>query len=114
MEYLGYLSSFDPLYFYLTDHIVPQLKIEIGRGKATFQVHRLHAPNHVFLYEEIHTHIRLIGKFFFGVNNRSYEDAVRYLVREFNCCLYFPIPYFVFSSKRFFHFDSHYSVLLPL
>lgn len=82
MEYLGYLSKNDPLYMYLRHNVLPQ--INMGNADADFRVYRLHASNHVFLYEDKHSQTRLIGKFFLGVPGRSKETAFRYMEREYN------------------------------
>lgn len=82
MEYLGHLSKNDPLYTYLRHHVLPQ--IDMGDEHADFRVFRLHASNHVFLYEDKYSRTRLIGKFFGGIEGRSRETAFRYMEREYN------------------------------
>ena len=61
---LGYLSAHDPVYGYFQYHIVPQLGLHLP--DAAWKVFRFHAPRDVFLYEEKHRGIRLVGKFFKG------------------------------------------------
>lgn len=82
MKYLGHLCKKDPLYNYLTFNILPLTGEKIE--KAEFRVHQLNASNHVYLYTEIHSQKRLIGKFFFGVEGRTQETAQKYMHREYN------------------------------
>jgi len=42
------------------------------------------ASNSVYIYEELYSGVRVVGKFFNGVANRSYETAFNHMVREFN------------------------------
>ena len=82
MKYLGHLSRQDPLYGYLQYDILPQ--IGVSGIAPDFRVYAMQASNHVYLYEELISRTRLIGKFFFGIVNRSYETAVHHMEREFN------------------------------
>ncbi len=59
--YLGHLDHHDPLYRYLRDHIVPQLGI--GQPDLEFRVFQSAWSRNVYLYEEVHTTARLVGKF---------------------------------------------------
>ena len=82
MKYLGHLSRNDPLYGYLCREILPQ--IGFGGASPDFRVYRLVGSNHVYLYEDRHTGVRLVGKFFGGTSDRSPESAFHCMEREFN------------------------------
>ncbi len=85
MKYLGHLAVDDPFYGYLRYDIVPQLdKGVAGHGVPEFKVFKLPASNNVYLYEDVHSQIRVIGKFFGGVPNLSPETAFHHMEREFN------------------------------
>ena len=61
-RYLGHLDHHDPLHRYLRDHILPQL----GGGPANveFRVFQSEGSRNVYLYEEEHSKVRLVGKFY--------------------------------------------------
>ncbi len=82
MKYLGHLSQNDPLCAYLRYDILSQL----GANSIApdFRVYSFAASNHVYLYEDRRSGMRLIGKFFGGVANRSLETACQRMEREFN------------------------------
>jgi len=81
MDPLGHLSSGDPFYGYLRHDILPQLGMN---GVAPeFRVYRLPGSNHVYLYEERHSGIRVVGKFFGGVGRRSPQAALRRMGAEY-------------------------------
>lgn len=61
-RYLGHLSREDPLYEYLQGHIVPQLGFSCP--DACYRVFRFGDSRDVYLYEEKHRGVRLVGKFF--------------------------------------------------
>ncbi len=82
MKYLGHLSPKDPLYGYLCGEILPQLGF--GGASPDFRVYRLPGSNHVYLYEDRCTGVRLVGKFFGGMPDRSPESAFRSMEREFS------------------------------
>ena len=82
MKYLGHLSKQDPLYGYLHCDILPQ--IGVSGISPDFRVFGMQASNHVYLYEELNSRTRIIGKFFYGVIDRSYETAFHHMEREFN------------------------------
>jgi aminoglycoside phosphotransferase (APT) family kinase protein len=82
MKYLGHLSTNDPFYTYLRNDIVPLL--EVGINSPDFRVYQLPASNHVYLYEDSHSHTRIIGKFFGGVAGFGPEVAFHRMEREFN------------------------------
>jgi hypothetical protein len=82
MNYLGHLPMGDPLYGYLRNDILPQLGVETER--PDFRVFQLWASNHVYLYEEARSQIRIIGKFFGDFTGRSADLAYRHMEREYN------------------------------
>lgn len=85
MKYLGHLPVDDPFYGYLRYDIVPLLGNGMDNHRAPeFRVYSLPASNHVYLYEDKHSQVRIIGKFFGGVPNLSQEIAFRHMEREFN------------------------------
>ena len=82
MKYLGRLSTSDPFYTYLRNDIVPLLGV--GVNSPDFRVYQLPASHHVCLYEDRHSHTRIIGKFFGGVAGFGPEAAFHRMEREFN------------------------------
>ncbi len=82
MKYLGHLSAHDPFYAYLRQDIVPQLDASLN--SLDFRVYQLPASNHVYLYEDRHSHLRIIGKFFGGVPHLDPEAALHHMEREYN------------------------------
>jgi hypothetical protein len=82
MNYLGHLSTEDPLYGYLRRDILPQLGV--NNDSPDFRVYGLLASNHVYLYEDRLSRTRIIGKFFGGISNRDNESAFRHMEREFD------------------------------
>lgn len=84
MKYLGHLESHDPFYGYLRHDILPLLAASSPARAPEFRVFQLPASSHVYLYEERHTQIRIIGKFFGGVSGVSGETAFRHMESEFN------------------------------
>lgn len=61
-RYLGHLSHHDPLYGYLESQIIPQLGLSLP--DAHYRVFQFIDSRDVYLYEEVHGGIRLVGKFF--------------------------------------------------
>ena len=49
-----------------------------------FRVYRLPASNHVYIYEECQSHVRIIGKFFGGASHLGPEGALDHMEREYN------------------------------
>ncbi|HPA15206.1 MAG TPA: phosphotransferase [Desulfobacterales bacterium] len=82
MRFVGRLSRKDPLYEYLRDEILPQLNIR--EVKPDFKVFRLPASNHVYLYKDRNSLVRVIGKFFGEIPNRSHESAFYRMNQEYN------------------------------
>jgi aminoglycoside phosphotransferase (APT) family kinase protein len=62
VQYLGHLPDHDPLRYYLQAEILPQLGY--GDAHAAFRVFRLGERDSVYLYEERHSGLRVVGKFF--------------------------------------------------
>lgn len=86
MEHYDYLSRRDPLRAYLCEHVLPQLGVD--GAAAEFRVRHMHGTNHVYVYEEERSGLRVIGKFFGGVAGRSTHTAARYLEREWSNLVY--------------------------
>ncbi len=82
MNYLGPLSRQDPLYRYLHCDILPQ--VGVSAISPDFHVFVVEASKHVYVYEEPSSRTRIVGKFFYGSIDRSYEAAARHMEREFN------------------------------
>jgi aminoglycoside phosphotransferase (APT) family kinase protein len=82
MKYLGHLPTHDPFYAYLRRDIVPQLDANLK--SPDFRVYRLPASNHVYLYEDRHSRLRIIGKFFGGAAHLDQEAALHHMDREYN------------------------------
>ena len=61
-QFVGHLPLHDPLHHYLQHDILPQLGVD--QRQATFRVFRMHGSNDVYLYEEKHTNLQVVGKFF--------------------------------------------------
>ncbi len=81
MKYLGHLPKQDPLYGYLRYDILAQLGVD--GFSPDFRVYGIQASNHVYLYEDIRTRTRIVGKFFAGITGRSPETACHHMEREF-------------------------------
>ena len=80
--YLGRLSEHDPLHGYLQHDIQPQ--ISGASGSSTYRVFRLNASNDVYLYEDRHTGIKVIGKFFLSSRKQDAGKAASRLTHEFD------------------------------
>ena len=78
-DYVGHLSSHDPLHPYLVHDVLPQ--IGISKGAAHFRVFRM-KDSKVYLYEERHSCAQVVGKFFARHDNRS-TDANQRMWQEF-------------------------------
>lgn len=81
MRYVGHLSRKDPLYGYLRCDILPRMGVH---GTPDFRVFKLHASKKVFLYEDKHSHARVVGKFYGSDTHRSHESACHDVKREYN------------------------------
>lgn len=82
MTYLGHLSRKDPLYGYLRRDILPRLGFD--GIFPDYRVFGLRASNHVYLYEDLVSRTRVVGKFFSGIAGRPPETAWRLMEREFH------------------------------
>ena len=80
-KYLGLLQSEDPLYDYLKYDIQPQLTGFIE--EPSYNVYGLNGSNLVFLYEEIQTGAKMIGKYFYSERDENREEAAEKLEREY-------------------------------
>jgi hypothetical protein len=60
-QYIGHLSSRDPLHPYLQHDVLPQMGIR--NSPADFRVFTM-KHSKVYLYEECHSNTRVVGKFF--------------------------------------------------
>lgn len=63
-HYIGHLPSHDPLHHYLQYDILPQIGLDNQHVK--FRVFRMGGSNEVYLYEEKHSNVQVVGKFFAG------------------------------------------------
>lgn len=81
MKYVGHLSSKDPLYGYLRYDILSRMGVN---GTPDFRVYKLNATKKVYLYEDKHSHARVVGKFYGGDSGRSHESARHDVKREYN------------------------------
>jgi aminoglycoside phosphotransferase (APT) family kinase protein len=73
-EYVGHLPAHDPLHPYLRQCILPQ--IGVVRREADFRVFSMQGSK-VYLYEEKHSRIQLVGKFFVNGKHHGAEAAQR-------------------------------------
>ncbi len=79
MESCGHLSAHDPLHAYLRHSILPQ--IGAVKGRTDFRVFSL-KDSKVYLYEESHTRLKLVGKFFADAGHKR-EQAQQRMSQEF-------------------------------
>jgi aminoglycoside phosphotransferase (APT) family kinase protein len=80
-QYLGHLSSHDPLHPYLVHDVLPQMGV--GRnGGADFRVFSM-KDTKVYLYEELHSRAQVVGKFFVSRGRHS-SGADERMHREFD------------------------------
>jgi aminoglycoside phosphotransferase len=79
-QYLGHLSSRDPLHPYLVRDVLPQ--IGVNSGAAEFRVFSM-KDGKVYLYEERHSSAQIVGKFFMSEGNHS-ANAVQRMDQEFD------------------------------
>jgi aminoglycoside phosphotransferase (APT) family kinase protein len=61
-HYVGHLPANDPLHHYLQYDILPQ--VGQSSNPARFRVFHLRGSNEVYFYEEQHSLVRIVGKFF--------------------------------------------------
>ncbi|MBU0967350.1 MAG: aminoglycoside phosphotransferase family protein, partial [Proteobacteria bacterium] len=81
-NYLGRLPENDPLHGYLQYDIQPL--INGSTGHATYRVFGLHGSNDVYLYEDRHTGVKVVGKFFLSSRKWDSKKAFSRLTSEFN------------------------------
>ncbi|GAC1394095.1 MAG: phosphotransferase [Ktedonobacteraceae bacterium] len=83
-QYIGHLPSHDPLHHYLQHDILPQIGVD--NYPARFRVFRMGGSNEVYLYEEKHSHIQVVGKFFArnGHNGSSMPEKYQRMEQEFH------------------------------
>jgi len=81
-HYLGHLPTHDPLHQYLQHDILPQ----VGQSgyPARFRVFRMHGSNEVYCYEEKHSLVQIVGKFFASNGHSNSEAAYQRMEREFH------------------------------
>ncbi len=103
MKFMGTLSSHDPLYGYMREHVLPSLVGWVA--DPHFEVHRAKASNNVYRYTEKKSNLELIGKFYWGVGHRSWQAAENKMNSEWSSLCYV-------RSLGFDH-GSHY-VVRPL
>src|SRR5437588_11983975 len=75
-QYVGHLPVHDPLHHYLQYDILPQIGLDNCRAK--FRVFRMGGSNEVYLYEEKHSNVRVVGKFFAGNGNGRFHIPEQY------------------------------------
>ena len=81
-QYLGHLGSSDPLHHYLTTDILPQLGY-VDRP-AQFRVFGMSSKQNVYLYEEKHSGIKVVAKFFGKPHQSGSDETNRHLEKELN------------------------------
>jgi len=79
-QYLGHLSSCDPLHPYLVHDVLPQ--IGVRKGAAEFRVFSM-KEGKVYLYEERHSCAQVVGKFFVNGGNHN-GQAIQRMRKEFD------------------------------
>ncbi len=82
--YVGHLSDHDPLHHYLKYDILPLMGLD--NRQVTFRVFRLRGSKEVYLYEEKHSHARVVGKFFAGNGHGDsyFPGAYQHMEQEFH------------------------------
>jgi hypothetical protein len=79
-QYVGHLSSRDPLHPYLVHDVLPQ--IGVRNRLADFRVFSM-KHSKVYLYEERHSHAQVVGKFFVSGGHDT-ARAMQRMRREFD------------------------------
>src|ERR1700689_3338925 len=72
-QYLGHLSSHDPLHPYLVHYVLPQMGVGVRNGGAEFRVFSM-KDTKVYLYEERHSSAQIVGKFFVSGVQRMHQE----------------------------------------
>jgi aminoglycoside phosphotransferase (APT) family kinase protein len=78
-QYVGHLSSHDPLHPYLVHEVLPQ--IGVRNGPAEFRVFSM-KDKKVYLYEERHSCAQVVGKFFVDGGHHA-PEAIQRMRQEF-------------------------------
>ncbi|MGA2130691.1 MAG: phosphotransferase [Bryobacteraceae bacterium] len=73
-QYLGHLSSQDPLHPYLVQEVLPQ--IGVRNRAAEFRVFSM-KDGKVYLYQERHSSTQVVGKFFVSGGHQAAEGTAR-------------------------------------
>ena len=81
-QYLGHLSSHDPLHAYLAQSVLPQIGAGVRHGSAEFRVFSM-KDDKVYLYEERNSCAQVVGKFFVSSCHRP-VDGMERMRREFD------------------------------
>jgi aminoglycoside phosphotransferase (APT) family kinase protein len=81
MQYLGHLAGSDPLQHYLQAQILPQLGC--CEASPEFRVFRLGGQHSICLYEERHSGLRVVGKFFARPYQPGTASTQRQMDREY-------------------------------
>jgi aminoglycoside phosphotransferase len=79
-QYVGHLSSRDPLHPYLVHDVLPQMGVR--NRKADFRVFSM-KQSKVYLYEECHSCRQVVGKFFVS-DRHDAGQAIQRMRREFD------------------------------
>jgi aminoglycoside phosphotransferase len=79
-DYVGHLSSRDPLHPYLVHDVLPQMGVR--NRPADFRVFSM-KHSKVYLYEECHTRARVVGKFFLNGDHDTAQATLR-MQQEFD------------------------------
>jgi aminoglycoside phosphotransferase (APT) family kinase protein len=78
-NYVGHLSSDDPLHPYLVHDVLPQMGVR--KSPAEFRVFSMKASK-VYLYEERHSRAQIVGKFFVN-NGHGSAEAIQRMRQEY-------------------------------
>jgi aminoglycoside phosphotransferase (APT) family kinase protein len=79
-NYIGHLSSRDPLHPYLVHDVLP--RVGVRDNLAEFRVFSM-KHSKVYLYEECHSRTQVVGKFFFS-HGHDTAQAVQRMRQEFD------------------------------
>jgi hypothetical protein len=79
-EYLGHLSTHDPLFHFLRQDILPML--DCRPEQPEFRVFNMKSTKDVYLYEEKHSGTMVVGKFFAGNHMGKGSGCGHHMRRE--------------------------------
>jgi hypothetical protein len=86
MEYYGLLERMDPLHHYLRNHIIPPLNGY--SSNQDFHVFKIVGSKDIYLYQEVSTGIKVIGKFYPPSNGQNGMARRNWAEHEFyNLCM---------------------------